>query len=675
MASSNKEHTPKKKCDYCKYRSHTKAECHKYAKDHPKQQTRGNSSVASSPSASNSVTHHTTVRTSKMCYAHLKVGDHDEKVLLDSGSTQSVIGSTYLERIRGPGIRLFQDSPHRITTLHSTEIVCQRAMISCQLEGREVKVNALVASSSSISLLLGNDFLSENNIIISFGTQQWWFNGQPERYDFQGPDISLIEQSGSQPESTVHWVHIEAIDNPTALPIHQKKQLDGIISSYGDVFSQTIGLTNLVQHHIDLLEGRVISVKPYRYSLVKRSIIEREVKAMLAARIIEPSNSPWSFPVVLVRKKDGGWRFCGDYRKLNAITKKDVYTLPRIDDLLDSLRERQYFTLIDLRSSFWQIEVAPEDREKTAFTTHLGTFQFVRMPFGLTNAPATSQRLMDKLQGGLKWNTLYGLLDDSLIATNTFEERVQSIAEFLQRLRTAGLTAKEEKCHFVKRELPFLGQLISPDGLKTAPGKIEAIRNYPVLQNVTEVRRFMGMINWYRNFIPNVAQTLEPIVDLTRKGVQWTSQDKQQEAFEDLKLRLTEAPVLVRPDYSKPFTIQVDASNVGLGATLTQPNADNCYQAIAFASRRLNHAERQCATIVKECLAIIWAIEHFRPYLEGTEYVVESDHRGLQWLKNLQNPTRRLIRWALRLQEFSFTIKYRPGKKTKQRMLCHFAMS
>ncbi len=367
-----------------------------------------------------------------------------------------------------------------------------------------------------------------------------------------------------------------------------------------------------MQHRIELTSPELVNVKPYRYSPAKKQVIQEEVLQMLRDDVIEPSLSPWSSPVVLIKKKDDGWRFCVDYRKLNSITKRDTYPLPRIDDLLDSLKEKKYFSLLDLRSGFWQLPMAPEDREKTAFTTAGGTYQFKRMPFGLTNAPATFQRLIDQTLGGLKWTSCFAFIDDSLIATQTFSEHLTALREVFNRLRQAGLTLKKEKCFIGKTELEFLGHRITKAGLHTSPGKIDKIQIFPVPKNLTEVRCFLGLINWYRNFIPDVSTLSEPLVHLTRKKSDWAWTPSQQEAFEILKNRLICAPVLVRPDYQQPFTVQVDASDLGLGVVLSHPHTNGHFQAIAYASCWLNSAEQKYATIEKECLTIIWAIEHFR---------------------------------------------------------------
>ncbi len=220
---------------------------------------------------------------------------------------------------------------------------------------------------------------------------------------------------------------------------------------------------------------------------------------------------------------------------ISTLSPKEIHTpLPRIDDFLDSLKERKYFALLDLRSGFWQLPMAPEDKEKTAFTTETGTYQFTRMPFGLTNAPAIFQRFVDKTLGGLQWKFCFAFIDDSLIATQTFQEHIQALHEVFQQLCNAGLTLKREKCFFSKTELEFLVYQITKEGLHTSPGKIEKVQNFPIPKDVIEVRCFLGLVNWYRNFIPDIATIADTLVHLTRKKTEWTW-TKAQQAFEILK--------------------------------------------------------------------------------------------------------------------------------------------
>lgn len=265
---------------------------------------------------------------------------------------------------------------------------------------------------------------------------------------------------------------------------------------------------------------------------------------MLEDDIIQPSSSPWSSPVVVVRKKDGTLRFCVDYRKLNSVTKKDTYPLPRIDDSLDRLRRAKYFSSIDLRSGYWQIEVDERDREKTAFVTPDGLYEFKVLPFGLCSAPATFQRMMDTVLTGLKWQTCLVYLDDVVVFSETFEQHLQRLKKVLEAVQSASLSLKPEKCHFGFTELKFLGHVVSADGVRPDPEKTAAVASYPAPRDKKGVRRFLGLCAYYRRFISNFSRIAEPLTRLTREDVPFLWTEEQEEAFRELRHRVQSPPVL-----------------------------------------------------------------------------------------------------------------------------------
>ncbi|GFU65968.1 hypothetical protein TNCV_3240141 [Trichonephila clavipes] len=339
---------------------------------------------------------------------------------------------------------------------------------------------------------------------------------------------------------------------------------------------------------------------------------------MLDEGIVQPSESPWSSPVVLVRKKkkDGSWRFCVDYRKLNSVTKKDVYPLPRIDDTLDCLKGAMFFSSMDLRSGYWQIEIDEADREKTAFITPEGLYEFKVMPFGLCNAPATFERMMDNLLRHFKWTMCLCYLDDIIVFSETFEDHLIRLRLVLKCLQEAGLKLNSKKC------------LLLPK----------------------------------KRFIKGFCYLAEPLQSLLKSGVEFHWGPEEVEAFNSLKKALTSDPVLGMYDERASTEIHTDASGYGIGAVLVQIQ-NNVEKVIAYASRTLTKAEKNYSTTERECLAIVWATNKFRPYIFGKHFTVVTDHHSLCWLMNLKDPSGRLARWALRLQEHDFDVKYKTGKK------------
>lgn len=455
------------------------------------------------------------------------------------------------------------------------------------------------------------------------------------------------------------------VDVSSTLTAVERDRLLELINQYQGCFSSAsrVGQTPLTKHRIITdVDARPIRQNPYRVAPKEREAIQRQVKTMLEDGVIRPSNSPWASPVVLVKKKDGSLRFCVDYRKLNQVTKKDVYPLPRIDDSLDRLRNACYFSSMDLKSGYWQIEVDERDREKTAFVTPDGLYEFQVLPFGLCSAPATFQRLMDTVLSGLKWQTCLVYLDDVIVFSATFDEHLRRLKTVFEAIRSAGLTLKPEKCHFGFQELQFLGHVVSNQGVRPDPDKIAAVANFPTPSDKKAVRRFLGLCAYYRRFIANFSRIAWPLTQLTREDIPFTWGEDQQRAFHELRQRMQAPPVLAHFDEDAPTILHTDASNVGLGAVLVQWQ-DDSEKVIAYASRTLSRAEANYSTTEKECLAMVWAVLKFRPYLYGRSFTVISDHHSLCWLINLKDPSGRLARWSLRLQEFDFTVAYKSGKR------------
>ena len=449
----------------------------------------------------------------------------------------------------------------------------------------------------------------------------------------------------------------------------QIEQLRSLLLKYQPCFADQLGRTSLVQHHIDTGNSKPIKLRPYRVSPNRRAIISTEIADMLRANIIEPCNGPYAAPITLQPKKDGSLRFCIDYRELNSVTVRDVYPIPRIDDTLDQLQHAKYFSSMDLRSGFWQIELDPSSRDKTAFISHAGLFRFRVMPFGLTNAPATFQRLMDLVLGGLKWSCALVYIDDIIIYSSSFEDHLTHLELVLRQIQHSGLTLKINKCHFCRTHLKYLGHIVSKDGIQPDPDKLRAVREYPVPTKLKAVRTFLGLTSYYRRFIQNFATLAEPLIELTRKpsvkSFEWTF--ACQKSFESLRQRLIEAPIIAYPHFDQPFTLQLDASDVGISAILVQKLLDNDNvlreHVIGYASRTLSSSERKFTATERECLAIVYGCNYYRPYLEGARFTAVTDHKALKWLHSTKDLNTRLARWAIQIAAYDMDIQHRPGSE------------
>ena len=449
----------------------------------------------------------------------------------------------------------------------------------------------------------------------------------------------------------------------TDLTSTEKAQLKDLLNKYADLFApktRPIGRTPTVKHSTPT-EGPPIRQPLRRIPETLKSVVDEEVTKMLDQGVEKPSNSPWSSPIVMVKKKDGSWRFCVDYCKLNSVTHQDAYPLPRIDSTLDSLAGAAYFTTLDLASCYWQVEVEEQDKEKTAFSTPKGHFEFNVMPFGLTNAPSTFQCLMECVLAGLTQKQCLIYLDDIVVFSKSFEEHLGWLTNVFQALRRAGLTLQFKKCHFAQRQVRYLGHVVSAAGIHPDPAKTEAVSTYPVPNNAKELRQFLGLANYYRCFVADYSKIAEPLHKLLTKETSFSWDSKCHNAFEELKRRLVSPPILAFPDFSKQFVLYTDASDTAIGGVLSQ-NQDGQERVILYWSRQLQKAERNYSTIEKEALAAVAAIKEFYPYLYGLNFKLVTDHNPLTSLKGLKDVGGRITRWMMFLQHFNFRFEYKPGK-------------
>ena len=443
----------------------------------------------------------------------------------------------------------------------------------------------------------------------------------------------------------------------------QKEEVTRVLDSYAHLWDhQRLGVLHGTRHRIET-KGSPVFQHPYRAGPSARQIEKEEVDRMLKLGVIEPSTAEWASPVVLIPKPDGSTRFCVDYRRLNALTARDVYPLPRMDECLDSLGEAEFFSTLDANTGFWQIEVSPEDRDKTTFSCHVGMYRFLRMPFGLLNAPATFQRAMDIILSEVRWESVIVYLDDIIIFSRTFEEHIRHLGIVLSKLSAAGATLKFSKCHFFRQTVDYLGHRILPHKLQVLAKNVDSLAKAEPPTSKTQIRSFLGLCGVYRRFVPNYASIARPLTALTKKGAPETFVLSEEElrAFEKLKISLLSPPTLSLPRAGRPYAIETDASEAQIGCVLQQEDEKGIWHPLGYWSRQLNSAERNYSATEKEALAIVWAVTHLRPYVERTHFTVRTDHSSLQWLLNISGDNSRLVRWRLRLSEFSFDIQYKPG--------------
>ena len=582
-----------------------------------------------------------------------QVEEEDVLALIDSGASCSLISYRFAQERKIPwNIRIHGGS--YVSAGNNLLDVVGETELSIGFGKAKVTGKFLVAKNLTQEVIIGYDLLKENKGDLMFSENQ---------FRIQGECIPLCSNTRAQVNSVEEKSRPSdmVVMDKEHLTLDQVKALKKLIDDYEDVFSKNDGDLGKAEfiHRIELNSDTPIKSRAYRIPYVQKAVVEEEIAKMLKIGVIQRSNSDWSSPIVLVKKKDNTVRFCVDYRKVNEKTVKDNYPMPFIEEKLESYGGKSFFSSLDLTSGYWQFQVDPQSRKLTAFICHVGSFEWVNMPFGLCNAGATFQRAMESVLDGLEASTAY--IDDILTASETFEEHLADLEKVLQRLRKHKLKIKPRKCTFGARETKFLGFIVSKDGLKLCPSRDECIRQYPRPRNAKGIRQFLGLASYYRKFLRNFATVMSPLSQLTHKTVNFVWTDECENAFQKTKEMLLHPPVLNYPDFNRRFILATDASNVGIGAILSQTNEEGDETVVAYASRTLNSAEKNYSTTEQELLAIVWACDRFRPYLFGVEFDLITDHKPLTYIAELKLASSRMIRWKMRLMEYAYKIMHKPG--------------
>jgi len=432
--------------------------------------------------------------------------------------------------------------------------------------------------------------------------------------------------------------------------------------------SEELTPSKLAPHKIRLkANARPIKQKYYRLTKLKSDILKEEIAKLIKKKLIEPSYSEWSSPIVLIPKPNGKWRLCIDYRKVNDVTEKDSYSLPNIDEIFDSLDGARFFSTLDLYSGYHQILMDPESVEITTFTTKFGNYQFKVMPFGLTGAPATFQREMNKILFPFIGKFVYNFIDDVLIYSKTKEEHIEHLRQVLNVFKENELKINIEKCTFMKEEVEVLGHKVSSKGLSPLDSKVEAIKNWKAPENVHELRSFLGAIGYYRDFIEHFAQITAPLCKLLKKNAKFVWTSEQESSFNQLKEKLINAPILKFPCFEKEFIIRTDASYDGIEGVLLQKDEKSGKEhPVHYISRSLNKHEKKYGITDLEGTALMYCLSKFKPYIMGNpiQTIVYTDHKPLLGLfKNKEPNNARQTRWCLTLSMLNVELRYEPGKR------------
>jgi hypothetical protein len=424
-------------------------------------------------------------------------------------------------------------------------------------------------------------------------------------------------------------------------------------------------VSDVDEHAIDTEDNKPFKLRPRRLPSAMTEVVDKEIQEMLDNKVISGSESPWASAIVLVKKKDGSIRFCIDYRVLNLKTKKDSYPLPRIDQCLEALQGAKYFCSLDLASGYWQIKMHEKDKEKTAFSCPRGHFEFNVMPFGLCNAPATFQRIMDKILVDLVADKIcVTYLDDIIIVGKSLDDCFNNYLQVVNRFAKYNLKLKQSKCNLFRRSVNFLGHIISDRGIATDPAKVRKVELWPEPTRLGHIRSFLGLTCYYQRFIPDYGSIVEPLQRLTRKDIKFAWKDEQQKSFDTLKKLLMESPILAYPIDGEMFILDTDASNVAIGAVLSQMQG-NEERVIAYGTKSLNPGQQNYCTTKRELYAVFHFVAvKFRNYLLGRIFKIRTDHSSLKWLMNFKQHDALLNRWVMALATYSnrWILEHRSGK-------------
>ena len=589
-------------------------------------------------------------------------------ILLDGGSTHCFIKRATAEKFLGD---VQAHRPFKVTIADGKELICTSWIPDWRwtIQGYSFTHAAFILDLEPYDLILGVDWMKKYSpLTFDFKELNLSFDYEGERVVLQGnsrDDAVTLSRGDSGPVGIRNrrkrmLKQFDRISSHSTQVTTLQTSIDQLLVDYSDVFGEPKQLppSRAYDHQIPLKpDAKPFKIPPYRYPHAQKTEIEKQVKDMLHSGIIKPSHSPFASPVLLVKKKDGTWRFCIDYRQLNSLTIKDKFPIPIIDDLLDELCGAIYFSKIDLRSGYHQIRMCIEDIPKTAFRTHQGLYEFVVMPFGLTNAPATFQALMNSIFEPYIRKFVLVFFDDILIYSPDPEAHLTHLKIVLDTLRHHSLLAKLSKCSFGQSQVEYLGHVVTREGVIADPAKIDSMLSWHVPTSVKALRGFLGLTGYYRRFVRNYGLITKPLTDLLKKNsFNWTPETML--AFNELKKAMSPTPVLAWPDFSKPFVLETDASSKAIGAVLMQQG-----HPIAFMSQALGPQNQSLSIYEKELLSLISAVTKWRHYLLGHHFIIKTDHYSLRFLLEQRITTPLQQKWLTKLMGMDYEIHYKRGKE------------
>ena len=538
------------------------------------------------------------------------------------------------------------------SAVHTDDLV---KLKSC-LRNDNIKIsNTLspVKDNKNISVVITN--VSTNNVPMNKNARIGTVTS-----DFDSRNIEEIKQCRRQElrESDFHLSHLEP---------KTKSQLLALLFEFSDIFSKrvyTIGRTDAIKPNLAVELSELPSSRPYTVPQALMSELKRQLDELEQANIIEKSNSHISFPLIMIKKKNPSgdptkqkWRLVTDYRKLNAHLKYPRYKLPIINHLLENLRGDKLFTTLDMSSSFWQIPLKLKDRDITTFTTPFGSYRYITMPQGLSASPEVFCQLSDQVLAPISHLKISNYIDDYCLSSQNVTQMIYKLRKLFERFRHFGLTLNPEKCSFMFPEIQFLGHKLNAEGIKPLDENIIKIKNFPVPTTVKKVRRFHGLVSYYRKFVKHFSELAAPLTNLTKKNQKFRWSEDAQRSFDILKNALAHPPILIHPNYEKTFILSSDSSDTALGAMIGQRDNYGIIHPIAYFSKKLNPTQRKYTIMEKELMAIVEAVKSFKYYLYGRKFIIRCDNSALTKLTKLESPGNRVSRWFAFLSDYDYSFE------------------
>ena len=584
-------------------------------------------------------------------FIRLTICGVETQALIDTGAQVSVMSEAF-HRSLPRGCAPLTPTQMRVESANRTLLqVVGSCHVAIRIGSHEVSEQCIVVRQLNTSFILG--LSAQEKLKLSLHPAE------------RKVCIAQDEFATQQRSRKGRGARVDQVEVNPGLTQNQQRELADLMGRYKDVLVKEMELrapVRGVQHEIELEPGtRPIALPVRRFSPREVELLQKQVDELKSKKVIRESNSPWCARALLVPKKDGTTRMVIDYTALNNRTIKDKYPLPNISAMFQRLEGAAYFTSLDLASGYYQFDMRRSDIEKTAFATPEGLYEFIRMPMGLSNAPATFQRAMNRIFGGLINRGVMVFIDDILVYSRTWKEHMSLLREVFARMRRNNLQAKTSKCSFAQSETKYLGFVISKGSKRPDPAKVKAIKDMRPPKDKSEVRGVLGLAGFYRDFIKDFGGIVKPLNDLLAKDVDFVWGPQQQAAFDRLKNAISERSMLEFPRKDWPFEVHTDASTAAVGAVLLQRDPQGRPHIIEYFSKVLARAQQKLSIPVLECYAIIMALRKFREFIFGTHFTIFTDHYGLQFLKSKRSPSAQMQRWWWEVSEYDFDIVYRKG--------------